>query len=360
MRKNIISSVFAALSIMLSACEEDLGEITFDEEPLMVVNALFEAEAESNVAQLSLTGISATTLLCNAEVAIFINGKLTETVTSTTDRYVIKSRFKAGDKVTIEATCDSLGLKASATCIVPQPLEITSTATTIFNKNVQGGRYDANYHMELFRRTLISTDNHSNENRYYRMTVDDNTMFFGYQYYSSGGLEDNDWSITREYSSNYYYNNDMALTDGQASTSGEAHDFIDWYEQAPNKYGIFRSSYFDNGCYTLKIDTRYEYRRGEDWLRQTTFNVRSITEAEYNYISGLQKLENYSSAGIVNNAPIVYSNIKGGCGIFAISTSTSITYDEYNLIRLTKDELYEINDKYQGNYAYTTQENILK
>lgn len=339
----------ATLSILLSACENEVGEITFDEEPLMVINALFEAEADSNIVELNLTGVSYATLLCNAEVAIYINGKLAETVTSATDRYVIKSRFESGDEVTLEATSDSLGMKASATCIVPEPLEITGTSTTAITKRVQVHQYDSEYSMEPFRRTLISIDNHTKEKRYYRMTVDDETIYyFGQQTYF-----DPHPVIRYNYSPVFYCNGDMALTDGRPSADSAADDLVDWLEQAPNQYHIFRSNYFDNGCYTLKIDTQQDENHSVDRLRQTTFKVRSITEAEYNYLSGLQKLDQYSGSGIAENAPIVYSNIKGGCGIFAISTAASTRLDEYNLQSLTKEELDEMmKNKPKNNYAF--------
>lgn len=348
--RNILYIIIATLA--LTACEEEIGEITFETKPIIIVNAMLEAESEEHVVQLRMTGLNETTPLPSAEITVYVNGEQVVTVTSDCEYYRFNAHFEANDKVDIEVTSKEMHQKASATCIVPEAASIEKTASSyIRTKNSFGN-------MDNYLRSLITIKRAKNKGTsYYRLTLNDD--IYEVKVLSSTWDEEAEEYIyhakfAHSQFHRYYYHRDIALNNGQADGNNDNEEYIDWFSTSENIYGIFTSAFFDGDKYTLNIDTDPYY--GMEFLRHLNFKVRSITSEEYNYLAGLSTLKGYEAGYMLSNPAVVASNIKGGTGIFSISTATEAHIEEAKIEYLEREQFDDYikngTNEYEDDYEY--------
>ena len=116
MKRHIYILALAIASLLTASCDKEIGMVDFNEQPRLIINSLMTANDTANFVELNLTGNAETKPVKGAQVRIFVNGSLSEEITSDSSTYMIKSQFESGDKVKIEAKTDKY--EASAEVVV--------------------------------------------------------------------------------------------------------------------------------------------------------------------------------------------------------------------------------------------------
>ncbi|MBO4598579.1 MAG: DUF4249 family protein [Bacteroidaceae bacterium] len=322
---HILAFTFAAF--VAASCEYEIGEVDESSKHQLIINALMTAQGQDNYVELHLTGTTKTTLVRNAQVKIFINGSLAEEATSDTCIYKIKSLFASGDKVRIEASDGQHS--ASAETTVPETVTVVSVDSA-----------DVRFGNENYTRYFIKIKDPSSlkETKYYRLSVVREQHKVNGAYYHDNELYYVSYST--DIDNKYSYYSDIALSEGMSKKSKdyENMDAIELVEEVKNVFGLFRSSYFSNGEYTLNIDLKEWW--GHDVkgdAEDIHFKIRSIPESEYYYLQAVSVFQNYEEGVMLTPAPIVPSNVKGGTGIFSVSAMAETT--------ISRGKKLEIGDK---------------
>lgn len=341
--KNILYTLISALALI--SCEEETGEITFNEKPQIILNALFNAENNTHIVQLRATGQENTRELPNSEISLYINGKLVDSATSDNQYYILNAHFEPGDNVEIVASNDYFDDNASATCVVPYPAEIVSTKTEKIE--IDNSEYE---------RCHIKIKKQNKKRCYYRVTLDETVTYIYYNnfrdqdgrpdYYTEDEWIQSVYQMTKEGSQNNFgHSQDIALMGGMLMDQNQdMSDYVDWFSSTDNKFRIFNSTYFNGEEYTLKLDVQKRYNFYNS-LWALKFKIRSLTETEYNYLMGVNAAIEFESGYLMNNVPVVTSNIKCGTGIFAISTPATALIEKYDEFNMSREKFDEISKK---------------
>lgn len=99
--------LFLCVFVILGACTNTIGYLPDDEPKKLIVNAMMQTENNDNRIYLHYTGWTATTPVTDG----IIHLKLSETITAEDDYYPVKSIFRTGDKVKIEASSEMVNIK---------------------------------------------------------------------------------------------------------------------------------------------------------------------------------------------------------------------------------------------------------
>lgn len=314
MKRHIYILALAIASLLAVSCDKEIGTVDFNEQPRLIINSLMTANDTANFVELHLTGNTETKPVKGAQVRIFVNGSLSEEVTSQSSTYMIKSQFESGDKVKIEAKADKY--EASAEVVVPDKVEILSIDSA---KVVM---YDKYHYAQHFMRYFIRIKDLSalSETKYYRLSVTQEVTTVGAYGVREGVVEQVSY-YNKDLYHKYSYSSDIALSEGEIKKENNFEDVddIDMVENIYNYYGLFRSSYFKNGEYTLAIDIKEPYYRSEGYAENIQFEIRSIPRSEYFYLQAITSFQNYEEGYALTPTPIVPSNVNGGTGIFSVS-----------------------------------------
>lgn len=314
MKRHIYILALAIASLLAASCDKEIGTVDFNEQPRLIINSLMTANDTANFVELHLTGNTETKPVKGAQVRIFVNGSLSEEVTSQSSTYMIKSQFESGDKVKIEAKADKY--EASAEVVVPNKVEILSIDSA---KVVM---YDKYHYAQHFMRYFIRIKDLSalSETKYYRLSVTQEVTTVGAYGVREGVVEQVSY-YNKDLNHKYSYSSDIALSEGEIKKENNFEDVddIDMVENIYNYYGLFRSSYFKNGEYTLAIDIKEPYYRSEGYAENIQFEIRSIPRSEYFYLQAITSFQNYEEGYALSPTPIVPSNVNGGTGIFSVS-----------------------------------------
>lgn len=313
MKRHIYILALAIASLLAVSCDKEIGMVDFNEQPRLIINSLMTANDTANFVELNLTGNAETMPVKGAQVRIFVNGSLSEEVTSDSSTYMIKSQFESGDKVKIEAKADKY--EASAEVVVPDTVEVLSI------DSVEVVMYDKYHYAQHFMRYFIRIKDRSalSETKYYRLSVTQEVTAVG-GYGVRNGIVDQ--VVYYNYLNHEYaYSSDIALSEGEIKKENNFEDVVDvdMVENIYNYYGLFRSSYFKNGEYTLAIDIKSPYYRSEGYAENIQFEIRSIPRSEYFYLQAIASFQNYEEGYALSPTPIVPSNVNGGTGIFSVS-----------------------------------------
>ncbi|WP_031532535.1 MULTISPECIES: DUF4249 domain-containing protein [unclassified Bacteroides] len=314
MKRHIYILALAIASLLAVSCDKEIGTVDFNEQPRLIINSLMTANDTANFVELHLTGNTETKPVKGAQVRIFVNGSLSEEVTSQSSTYMIKSQFESGDKVKIEAKADKY--EASAEVVVPDTVEVLSI------DSVEVVMYDKYHYAQHFMRYFIRIKDLSalSEMKYYRLSVTQEVTTVGAYGVREGVVEQVSY-YNKDLYHKYSYSSDIALSEGEIKKENNFEDVddIDMVENVYNYYGLFRSSYFKNGEYTLAIDIKSPYYRSEGYAENIQFEIRSIPRSEYFYLQAITSFQNYEEGYALSPTPIVPSNVNGGTGIFSVS-----------------------------------------
>lgn len=316
----IVSILIATLTIV--SCENELPFRIKDNPPKLVMNALIDAENQTNLLFLNLTGKETTTHIQNATVEVRVNGQLTESLRPLPPeseenrqcRFSITSRFTPGDVVRIDAITDDGQYHAWAEVTVPQrPAGIENIDTLTVPMQEYG--YTTNY-----LRYRITFKDRPDETNYYRIVVDKQTTLWKYNHEEEGDT----YIFWKKHSYSFIGREDIVLTDGQPSTGDEEDNGM--FDTARNIYGVFDDSRFKNTSYTMTVynSTHIEtVNEGYFDAMDVIIRLKSITETEYYYLKALNSVDSDVYDETIDE-PIKYpGNVQGGTGIVGISTEIS-------------------------------------
>lgn len=323
--------LFLCTLVVLGACTNTIGYLPDDEPRKLIVNAIMETGENDNRIYLHYTGWTSTTPVTDGIVHLYINGKLEETIIAEGDYYPVKSIFRTGDKVNIEATSENGKFKAKGETYISAPLQIINVDTTYvslrdYNAWVGDKPVYDNY---LRLKIQLKQPSAEGENKYYRLEI--KQIFYSHRWYDSRDT----LSIDTTYNYNYIY--DTALTDGKPGHAiDEGFELIQKWN---NYFGLFKSSYFKNGEYGMTVDLKEDInyihidsRKAERYIR---IRLYSISESEYRYLHAMSSALDFDAENFIYAVPLIPNNIEGGIGIFSIANQV-----EYKL----KEE--DCQDKY--------------
>jgi len=340
MKKNIYILIILLFAV---SCENEIPFNIKDNPPKMILNALLNADQESNDIILGFTGRDFATLLDKATVDVYVNGELKEHITESYSvpnvyelkdiRYKTHVALKPNDVVKVEARTDDGKYHVWSEVIVPKPIIIEKIDTsTVIKKSWWNGK-------DKFLRVKTTFTDDGRKVNYYRFTI---TIDLKIEAKSRITGADTVVYMPTKYP--LFINEDIVLTDGRPSMENDDNDILPPVE---NLWGIFDNSRI-HGTYTMITSAQIPYYVLEHLTESTSYpfylleqvkkvgikariQLRSITQTQFFY---LKAFNIYGSVDYDDffNLPVKFpSNIEGGTGIFGISTGDQviIPLDDY-------------------------------
>lgn len=315
--------------LLLTACEREIGELTEYESPRLVVNALITAQADSQVVHLSLTGLAHTSPVSNAEVCICRNGEPFCNYTYGSDSaYVLPTtHFEPGDQVSIDVR--HAGHHAQASSVVPAPIIITGIDTL----SVQAKRYkwssDYDRHTRYLVHLQLPQGSPADQMQYFRVEVVKN-IYTVSSYSLDGGMVSKVYLKTDDDHTQFGYWSDPALTETENVDQENMSVSFDWLDGIENIHHVFRSNYFQQGQYTLRLDLPepYSYVHRLGMAQDVRIRIYAISRTEYNYMQALAAMHTLDIGTIYDSEPGVTTNVTGGAGIFCVESVTEVSFHE--------------------------------
>lgn len=320
-----------AMTGLLLSCTNEIPFNVKETAPKLIINALLDANKETNDIILGLTGIQKTELMDKATVDIYVNGELVEQITepiigeSNGDKiakYTTNARFLPDDIIKIEARSNDGQYHAWAEVIVPHPIQIEKVDTTIYLKN-----YYMSSTSKFLRIKTTFTDNKQGRN-YYRIA-----MCYKYAYHTISPITSNDTIIHKTEYNSLFVNEDIVLTDGTPTMDDDNSIFT----PIINNYGVFDNSRI-NGSYTMIVSMMYPYLSSylgfyePEWyddlkLVEVDLDVHllSISETYYYYLKALNTYDSDDYDDYLNLPVKFPSNVQGGVGVVGVSTGNGQT-----------------------------------
>ncbi len=330
MKKYII--IIPILLLLLTACTNEIPFNEKDTESKMVVNALINTDCLENRIFISLTGKYDIETIKDVSVNLYVNGVLKEMPESIADScsypkvksFLVKSTFKPGDKVKIEASTKDGKYHAWGEETVPdRPSIIKIDTASVRMKN----KYDSYSHFLRFKVTFKDIPD---KDSYYRIIVENKkTCVFLVK-----GLTEREETVN-SYDYSFVSREDVVLTDGRPTTVDDEENGISTTSYS-NTYGVFDDSRFLNSEYTMTVsqdNTSSSYYYYENIKRESisvTIYLQCISKAEYYYLQALNRSIDNSDDDILSEPVHLPTNINGGIGILGFSTESSRTIQTFN------------------------------
>lgn len=330
-------------ALLLSACEQEIGDLTEYEAPRLVVNALITAQADSQIVHLRMTGPYQTSYVNDAKVCIQRNGStFYEYITEgDTPAYVLPTTdFQPGDQVSIDV--HQAEHHAHATAEVPAPIIITGLDTM----TVQAKRYkwsqDYTRHTRYLVHLRLPESRHTDETVYFRAEVykDIHTVS---SFSLDGDIVSHVFLKTDDDHTLFGYWSDPALTETENADQENMSVSFDWLDGIENIYHVFRSNYFVDGEYTLRLDLPdpYFYSPTQGWAQDVRLRIYAISRTEYNYLQSIAAMKTLDTGTIYDSEPGVTTNITGGAGIFCVESMAEVSFHEDRNLLKEGDNYYQ-------------------
>ena len=318
---------------LLVSCEKEIGEFTDYESPRLVVNALITAGGEDQELRIHKTGVTLVEPVTGADVSLCVNGnEIYSTTTNGESSLIIHNNpIKPGDIVTIKAKKDDM--LASATAEVPQPVIITGIDTVSVNVKRYSWSDNLHPHTRYLVHLRLPGNIEQKVTQYFRVEIVKDLR-------TVGGMSniDKDGNIVDQYFIDFFntdtdhsyfnYSYDPALCENENIDQENMSVDFDWLDGVDNRYHVFRSEYFDNGEYTLRLDLPHPGSYSLGWEQDVRIRVYSISKFEYLYLQALATAQYYEMDIISNSEPMIPSNVDGGAGIFCIESVAEISFFE--------------------------------
>lgn len=349
--KQLILAYFTAM--LCWSCENELGPLNLTEPPALIVNAILSGQRDDNAVYLYLTGAYETTCVSDGTVRLYINGELAETITACHDPfrdnkrrycYPVKSHFRTGDTVKLEAETSDGSYKAWAETQVPVPPEATGADTlSVFLKEY----IDSPNYIPYHRVKLHLKEQSTEKEQYFRLVAGvhcTKNYTLTLEEWQHGQNENGifgqfvtiirDTTIVDE-SYQLITRDDPALNDGKPQVSD---DYIGLIPETENHFLLFNNQFFTDGQYTMTINIRKhdtrdiipDYWGDEVYPTEVRFNnarmeivyhLIAISKEEFNYLKGLSlRMDIDMDEPLFFEPNVISGNIHGGTGLFAIET----------------------------------------
>lgn len=317
-------------SISLTACVQEIGEFTDHESPRLVVNTLITAGADNQQLRIHQTGMTHVETVEGAEIRLAVNDReLFRTLTAGEDSLVIgHNDLKPGDVVSLSAQKDEMHATASA--LVYEPIVITGLDTMMVNvKKYRGASHLTPHTRYLVHLRLPETD--APEVRHFRVEVakEIRTTASMEQDAQSGSLVITSLKTEDDHSL-FSYSHDPALCETENADQSDFALELDWLAGVENRYHVFRSTFFRDGNYTLRLDLPRDVWFSKDggWAQYVLIRVYAIPQIEYHYLQALSAAKYYERDVISNGEPMIPTNVTGGAGIFCVESVAEISFHE--------------------------------
>lgn len=326
--KNKIFAFILALSVFTPAfwsCENALEFNGEQMAPLLVMNSLISPDSVFTVqltkSKFFLKDDSSFDPVNNASVELFVNDTLFETLAfSTNGNYTSNYIPKAGDKVRLSAQHSDINAVSAVTDIV-KPAEISSIDTATLITDISpilsygyGGYYGEviesdtiGYSYTKKMNIIINIDDDADQKNFYRVSLRIK------QYFDDGRISEGQF---------FYESEDMVF-----GSSDESGLFGEGYSRS--QYNEFSDELFNGKKYPFKISTNFssfiytdEKKPDNDGgvtspkvvRNELIIQVHSISESFYKYLKTMNT--NSNALGFFSEPVQIYSNVKGGIGIF--------------------------------------------
>lgn len=319
------------ISLIVISCENEIPFNIKENQPKLIVNALFDASKEKNEITLGLTGRDRASYIDDASIDIYVNGILQDHIAEPKpanpngiDNYKYETgvRFSPDDVIELEVKTNDGKHFAQSKIIVPHPIQIERVDTTMYSEN------SWYYSDDKFIRVKTTFSDNGEKKNYYRIAMDLNFEI---------EIED---TVTHEKRIRYepiretlIIREDVVLTDGRPSTEDDEDNIL--FVPVQNHYGVFDNSRI-NGTYTMTTSLRIPYSSifflevdNNESIIRIGGNVRvrllSISEMQYFYLKALNIYDSVDYDDYLS-LPIKFpSNIEGGTGIFGVCTGNEVT-----------------------------------
>lgn len=322
MKKNLsILSILAFL--LLSACENELPYMDKPQAPQLLMNAFLEAGKEEN--KVSLRIIDSDTEqaenIANGSITVYVNGEKTETAqveklynSSYEPNCTLKTLFRPGDHIRLEATAEDGLYRAGCEVEIPQPIGESIHVDTLRTQ------LRASYGMKDCMQYKITIHDRPDEKNYYRLIIEENA----YRISSEDGIKYGPFPSYPE----IINQEDIVLTDGHLTTADdEEFGILDMTVQ--NLNNVFTDGRFENGSYTLKVYTSVPsmsgFNKKDHLLLDVTVRVLSISQPYYRYLRAMNCLDSDDYNETFMEPVIVPQNVSGGLGFIGTSSEQQVT-----------------------------------
>ena len=331
MKKHIL--LFTTLTLLASACQNQL-DLGFEHDPeCLVMNALLNTNDENHSVYMSLSRFEGTLEVEDAQLRCYINGTAVAEAeyvapsykpsyySLTNSQYRFTARIRPGDEVRLEATRGSL--RASATVVVPQAAAITAVDTTFVEKSPYFTNREDGEGALACRLKLQDIPGQSN---CYRLVTyyDYSNRFYDYTYREKIG---------------FGYLQDPILKDRFVPEQKKGNDLAAlFFMSRPNSYCTFRDGDFADGTAEVEIHIPEQYYNApaepapdNRITRKFEYVLLSITQDEYDYLGQVDKSLNASShLGRLEEPIRIPTNVEGGLGFVSVASAAtlSLTYDD--------------------------------
>lgn len=330
MKKYII--IIPILLLFLTACTNEIPFDVKDTESKMVINALINTDRLENRIFISLTGKYDIEMINDVSVNLYVNGVLKEMPESIADSssnskvkaFLVKSTFKPGDKVKIEASTKDGKYYAWGEETVPdRPSIIKIDTASVRMKNKYESYSD-------FLRFKVTFKDIPDKDSYYRIVVENKKECV----YVIQLLDKEKEEIINSYDYSFISREDVVLTDGRPTSVDDEENGIT--TSPSNTYGIFDDSRFLNSEYTMTVsqENTFPTYYSSDFIKRASISVtvylQCISKAEYYYLQALNRSIDNSDDDILSEPVHLPTNINGGIGILGFSTENSRTIQVLN------------------------------
>ena len=286
--------------LLLSGCEKDIDFGGKEPAPKMVVNAIINAQSDTNLIKISESVFDFSGqkpgVVENPEIHLNVNGKecsqiWTDTIIDVHSYYKFVSKLNAGDKIEFSAHTQKHGTVKSYDIVPDNTVEIKNIDHSWFIKDGTG-----------YMRLYVTLKDNPQERNFYRIVAKTKVDIT----HPSIQEPNNIWSLNR-----IFIDGEMLFHNPTEEGEGREPDF----------YRIFTDDLFQGKEYTLNIyidGSNYADSDWNDYVRQwVKVEIHTLSEKLYHNLHS-QELAIGPSGDIFSEPVKIYTNMQGGYGILGV------------------------------------------
>jgi len=324
-------------SVICFSCETAIefnGDTSAD---LMVLNSFLSPDSVISVhlskSNFFLDDNETFTLINDAQVKLFVNDVLKETLTSK-GQGIYEATYlpKTGERIKITASHSKYG-QIEAQTQIENHIRISSCDTSsVATETTPLVYYYYDYKQQKTIIDTVGTNYQNNLN--FKINIADSAGYKNYyraKVYLAKYMKNGDYVVTTL----YFDSNDLVF--------GTAKDEV--VDENSNRYNVFNDDIFDGKNYGLSLSIPYntyaydkdyeipDYEKPDYYKQEIIVDIESISKSLYLYLKTREAADNYIE--FFSEPVQIYTNVENGIGILGSRTS--------NQKRVTVPLSYEIN-----------------
>jgi hypothetical protein len=301
MKKSYFYTALIISVLLLFGCEKDIDFGGKEPAPKMVVNAVINAQSDTNLIKISESVFDFSGqkpgIVENPEIHLNINEKecgqiWLDTIIGVHSYYKFVSELNAGDKIEFSAHTPKRGTVNAYDIVPNNAVEIKNIDHSWFIKDGTG-----------YLRLYVTLKDNPQERDFYRIVVKTKGILM----HPSIHEPDNIWSLK-----NIFIDDEM-LFHNPTETEGEG--------KSPNFYRIFSDDMIQGKEYTLNIyieESNSADSNWNDYVRQwVKVEIHTLSENLYQNLHS-QELAIGPSDDVFSEPVKIYTNMQGGYGILGV------------------------------------------